>query len=84
LVTRLARPRATGIAWNTRCDPTLNLTVRPLGYTRMEGGTATVGFSFGSGVERPVVAGPGSTRATGTIGCATGAIGSVTMVTRDG
>ena len=42
-----------------------------------EGGTVIVGFSSGSGVERPVVTG------TGAIGCSTGAIGSAPVVAGD-
>src|SRR5262245_29762468 len=49
-----------------------------------EGGAVIVGLSSDSGVERAVVAGSGSIRAAGAIGCSTGAIGSATVVARDG
>ena len=44
-----------------------------------ECGAAIVGLSFGSGIERPVVAGSGSIRAAAAIGSSTGAIGSATV-----
>lgn len=50
----------------------------------LEGGAVLVGFSSGSGVERPVVAGSGSPRAAAAIGSSTGAIGSAAVVARDG